>query len=441
MLRKEKEYTLKITPQLKKQLVYWANKQQTDMIWLDSNRYADTYHRFEAILAFSPVSTLKEEVADESFNKLKTFIDLKSDWIFGYLSYDLKNSVEKLHSENFDGLKFPEIYFFQPQKIVFLKENKLIFKYLEEVSNEIESDFEEIQKFSIPNNLFLKKNHQKNTKNIKARLSKEEYIKRVNQMKEHIARGDIYEANFCQEFYAENIKINPLDVYWQLNGISEPPFASFMKLGNYYAMSASPERYLQRNGNQVISQPIKGTARRSDDAEADNKLRTDLENNAKERSENIMIVDLVRNDLSHHAERGSVQVVELCKPYTFKQVHQLISTVQSEVKSDVHSIEIIRTTFPMGSMTGAPKVSAMQIIENLEETKRGLYSGAIGYFSPNTDFDLNVVIRSIFYNAHSNYVSFSVGSAITTLSNAEKEYEECLIKAKAMLQVLEKNIF
>lgn len=441
MLRKEKEYTVEITPQLKKQLVYWANEQQSNMIWLDSNHYSDAYHRFEAILALSPASVLKEKVADEAFDKLKTFIHSKKDWIFGYLSYDLKNDIEKLCSENFDGLQFPEIYFFHPQKIVFLEQNKLIFKYLEEVSNEIDADFKEIQQFSVQNNIVSDKNHHKSAKTIKARLSKEGYVKRVHQMQEHIARGDIYEANFCQEFYAEGVKINPLDVYWQLNAISEPPFASFVKSGKRYALSASPERYLQRNGNQVISQPIKGTAKRSDDAETDDKLRTDLENSVKERSENIMIVDLVRNDLSHHAEKGSVQVAELCKPYTFKQVHQLISTVQATLKGQVHSVEVIRATFPMGSMTGAPKVSAMQIIENLEETKRGLYSGAIGYFTPTADFDLSVVIRSIFYNAHHNYVSFSVGSAITALSDAEKEYEECLVKAQAMLQVLEKNIF
>ncbi len=441
MLRTEKEFTIEITPQLKKQLMHWASAQQSDMIWLDSNQYSDTYHRFEAVLAFLPASILKENVTDKAFEKLKAFINSTNDWIFGYLSYDLKNATEKLHSENFDGLKFPEIYFFQPQKIVFLVENKLIFSYLEEVSEEIDIDFEAFQKFDIPITIFPNRDHCEHTKNIKARLSKEEYLKCVNQMKEHIARGDIYEANFCQEFYAEGVKINPLEVYWQLNAISEPPFASFMKLGEHYLLSASPERYLQRSGNKIISQPIKGTAKRSDNTQTDSKLRTDLENNPKERSENIMIVDLVRNDLSHHAERGSVQVVELCKPCTFKQVHQLISTVQAQVRSDVHSVDVIRATFPMGSMTGAPKVSAMQIIENLEKTKRGLYSGAVGYFSPKADFDLNVVIRSIFYNAEQNYVSFSVGSAITSLSDAEKEYEECLIKAQAMSQVLEKTIF
>jgi len=150
-----------------------------------------------------------------------------------------------------------------------------------------------------------------------------------------------------------------------------------------------------------------------------------------------MIVDLVRNDLSHTAIKGSVKVEELCGLYTFKQVHQMISTIVSEVDFITSPIEILQTTFPMGSMTGAPKISAMKIIEELEETKRGLYSGAVGYFTPNGDFDFNVVIRSILYNASNQYVSFSVGSAITSLSNPEMEYEECLLKAKAMFEVLQ----
>jgi para-aminobenzoate synthetase component 1 len=150
-----------------------------------------------------------------------------------------------------------------------------------------------------------------------------------------------------------------------------------------------------------------------------------------------MIVDLVRNDLSRTATKGSVEVAELCKIYTFKQVHQMISTVVSEVENTTSQVEIIKSTFPMGSMTGAPKISAMNIIEELEETKRGLYSGAVGYFTPEGDFDFNVVIRSILYNAKNQYLSFSVGSAITSEATPESEYEECLLKAKAMFEVLQ----
>ncbi len=149
-----------------------------------------------------------------------------------------------------------------------------------------------------------------------------------------------------------------------------------------------------------------------------------------------MITDLVRNDLSRIADKGSVHVDELCEIYTFEQVHQLISTVSCTVSPEIPSVEVLEKTFPMGSMTGAPKISAMQIIESLEDAKRGLYSGAIGYFSPHGDFDFNVVIRSILYNSAEKYLSFSVGSAITINSTPEKEYEECLLKARAMRQVL-----
>jgi para-aminobenzoate synthetase component 1 len=256
-------------------------------------------------------------------------------------------------------------------------------------------------------------------------------------MLSHIRRGDIYEANFCQEFYCENTTINPLEAYDKLNRISRPPFATFLKCDDKYLLSASPERYLKKVGAKIISQPIKGTAKRSSNIIEDQEFKHQLEHSEKERSENIMIVDLVRNDLSHTAIKGSVEVEELCKIHSFEQVHQMISTVTSIIDKNTHPVDVIRTTFPMGSMTGAPKISAMKIIEALEETKRGLYSGAVGYFSPDGDFDFNVIIRSILYNASKKYVSYSVGSAITAKSNPQDEYEECLVKAKAMREVLE----
>jgi para-aminobenzoate synthetase component 1 len=271
---------------------------------------------------------------------------------------------------------------------------------------------------------------------IQQRISKENYLSKVTKMLEHIQLGAIYEANFCMEFYAENTKIDPLEIYKKLNSISEPPFAVYFKNNEQFLMSASPERYLKKEQEKVISQPIKGTAKRFSDSNLDKKSKLGLSENPKEHSENIMIVDLVRNDLSKTATKGSVAVEELCEVYSFKQVHQMISTVVSSVAHTTSPIEILRTTFPMGSMTGAPKISAMNIIETLEETKRGLYSGAVGYFTPNGDFYFNVVIRSILYNAKNQYVSFSVGSAITSLSDPEKEYEECLLKAKAMFEVL-----
>jgi para-aminobenzoate synthetase component 1 len=242
--------------------------------------------------------------------------------------------------------------------------------------------------------------------------------------------------NFCQEFYAENININPLHVYQNLNQISQPPFATFLKLDDKYLLSASPERYIRKEKTTIISQPIKGTSKRAFDNKEDKKLKSELAANEKERSENIMIVDLVRNDLSKTAIKGSVKVNELCKVYSFDQVHQMISTITSEVLHTKNPVEVLRTTYPMGSMTGAPKVSAMKLIEKFEETKRGLYSGSVGYFTPDNDFDFNVIIRSVLYNKSNKYVSFSVGGALTAKSTADAEYQECLIKAKAMREAL-----
>ena len=270
------------------------------------------------------------------------------------------------------------------------------------------------------------------------RTSKDSYFKKLDKILQHIQRGDIYEANFCQEFYSENVQIDSIKTYLHLNEISKPPFATYLKFDNFYAMSASPERYIQKNGTKVISQPIKGTAKRDANPDEDDLLKEQLKNDPKERSENIMITDLVRNDLSRIAEKGSVQVDELCKVYSFKQVHQMISTISCEVAEEISPVKIIKETFPMGSMTGAPKISAMKIIEEQEDAKRGLYSGAIGYFTPEGNFDFNVIIRSILYNSDNKYVSYSVGGAITAKSIPENEYEECLLKAKAMREVLER---
>ena len=361
---------------------------------------------------------------------------MANDWLFGYLSYDLKNDVERLQSKNEDGLHFPDLYFFQPKKVFLFSETEVEMSYLNMVDDELESDWLAIVNTPISDGKLTVNAPVK----IRLRTSKDSYFDKVKEMLRHIERGDIYEANFCQEFYSEDATIDPLKTFEHLNAISKPPFATFLKLGSHFALSASPERYLKKEGTTVISQPIKGTARRLSNALEDKKMIEQLANDPKERSENIMITDLVRNDLSRFAKKGSVEVEELCKIYTFEQVHQMISTVRCEVDESLSSVALIRKTFPMGSMTGAPKISAMKIIEALEDAKRGLYSGAVGYFAPNGDFDFNVVIRSILYNSEAKYVSYSVGGAITAKSIPESEYEECLVKAKAMREVLEGNL-
>lgn len=271
-------------------------------------------------------------------------------------------------------------------------------------------------------------------------ISKKEYLQKVELLKQHIIEGDVYELNFCMEFQAENIHIDPIRVYERLNSISPTPFSVLQKNGAEWLICASPERYMKKKGSLLVSQPIKGTVRRSMDASEDEQLKEALFHSEKERAENMMIVDLVRNDLNKVASRGSVQVSEMFGIYTFPQVHQMISTVEAQLSDEFSPLDALSEAFPMGSMTGAPKIRAMELIDQYEESKRGLFSGSVGFFSPEGDFDFNVVIRSIFYDSLHQTLSFQVGSAITFDSDPEKEYQECLLKAKAIIQCLDASI-
>lgn len=412
----------------KEQLLLWS-QQFREIIYLDSNDYPQNYSSYDCVLAVDAFTSIKTDFHN-AFEDLKQYQQSTKDWLFGYLSYDLKNDIEELQSHNYDGLEFPDLYFFQPKKLFLLKGNELVIQYLNMCDDEIEEDFEEIlesRKSKVDIEALVK---------IQQRIPKENYLQKVAKILEYIHRGDIYEANFCMEFFAENTILDPFEKFSKLNEISKPPFAVLFKNNKHFLLSATPERYIRKEGELIVSQPIKGTAKRFLDPIEDENSKNELATDAKERSENIMITDLVRNDLSRTAQKGSVEVKELCKIYSFMQVHQMISTVISKLDAQYSALDVLKTTFPMGSMTGAPKISVMKIIEELEETKRGLYSGAVGYFTPTGDFDFNVVIRSILYNQEKKYVSFSVGSAITSQSIPEKEYEECLLKAKAMREVL-----
>ena len=396
---------------------------------MDSNQYEQDYSNYDWILAVDAFTAVKTDYFN-AFEDLKQYQQTSRDWIFGYLSYDLKNDTENLSSANFDGLGFPDLFFFQPKNLFLAKGNQLEIRYLHFCEDEFETDWEEIKSVATDFETLKVDIY------IQQRISAEAYREKVSKMLEHIHHGDLYEANFCMEFYAEKAHIEPVETFIKLNEISKPPFAVFFKNNKQFLLSASPERYLKKEGDLLISQPIKGTAKRFSDPIEDENSKNKLATDAKERAENIMITDLVRNDLSHTAQKGSVQVPELCGIYSFLQVHQMISTITSKLDTQYTAVDALKHTFPMGSMTGAPKISVMKIIEELEETKRGLYSGAVGYFTPEGDFDFNVVIRSILYNQDNQYLSFSVGSAITSLSVPEKEYEECLLKAKAMFEVL-----
>ncbi|MRX64845.1 anthranilate synthase component I family protein [Maribacter luteus] len=432
-MRTLKSFEVSDEPTFRSNLISWS-QQFYETVWLESNAHLKTYSSFDAILAVDALTLIQTD-AFNAFEDLKAYQQETKDWIFGYLTYDLKNDVENLSSKNRDGLHFPELFFFQPKKIIKITGKKVEFNYLNMVADEIEEDFELIRKGGSDYKTIEATKYIR----IRMRIFKDEYYKGAHEMLRHIHRGDIYEANFCQEFYAEDTCIDPLGTYERLNSISKAPYATFLKLNDKYLLSASPERYLRKEGTKIISQPIKGTAKRSINRMEDDLLKDRLENDPKERAENIMIVDLVRNDLSKSALKGSVEVEELCKIYSYEQVHQMVSTVVAQVEESRNPVDIIKDSFPMGSMTGAPKISAMKLIEELEGFKRGLYSGAVGYFTPENDFDFNVVIRSILYNETEKYVSYAVGSALTAKALPEAEYEECLLKAKAMREVLENS--
>lgn len=358
----------------------------------------------------------------------------ENNWKIGFVSYDYKNNIEQLTSKGIDDIRFPEEFFFTPELIIEFSELELKISYNNQVYNKTAL-------IHLLNNLNLQQLEDKQVASIKIlpRTTKEEYTRNVSRLKEHIQQGDIYEVNYCQEFYAHLVQINPIDTYFKLNKKSPTPFSCFVKFNDKYLLCASPERFMSKTGNKLISQPIKGTIKRGATILEDEVLKHQLKNDPKERSENIMIVDLVRNDLAKIARRNSVKVDELCEIYTFPQVHQMISTISAELKKEVDFKQIIHALFPMGSMTGAPKIRAMELIEQYETSKRGLYSGTVGFIKPNGDFDFNVVIRSILYNASSKNLSYFVGGAITSLSVPEKEYEECLLKAKAINEVLSSN--
>jgi para-aminobenzoate synthetase component I len=270
--------------------------------------------------------------------------------------------------------------------------------------------------------------------------SKEHYLTKLLDLKNHIQQGNVYELNYCIKFLAEDVNIDPIDVFIKLFGITQAPYSALLKLGNEFIICGSPELFIKKEGAQLISKPIKGTIRRGKNDEEDANLKKTLYTSLKERTENVMAVDVARNDLSQVATRGSVKVNKLYNIETFETVHQMVSTVSCEIKPNTTFKTIIEATFPMASMTGAPKLRAMQLIDELEDFERKDYSGAMGIINGDGDFTLSVIIRSIFYNQQSKQLSIAVGGAITYLSEPEKEYEECLLKAGAMLRALNAEI-
>jgi len=348
----------------------------------------------------------ESKIICSNYKALAHFIPHKNQICF--INYDLKNDIEKFKEKNNNPIYFPKQLFIEAEEII--------------ASDNLQFD--------------SSTNISKQSILVNATTSKEDYIKKVNTLKQHIQQGDIYEINYCITFESHNVEIDPIEIYQKLNSISKAPYSALTKFDKQYIISSSPELFLTKRANTLITKPIKGTAKRGKTQQEDELIKNELHHNAKERNENVMIVDVARNDLSRIATRGSVNVDKLFDIESFEQVHQMISTVSCKVKEDNSFDDIINATFPMASMTGAPKIRAMELIDEFELYNRGAYSGAIGYINSNGDFDLNVLIRSIFYDEEKRYLSFTVGSAITALCNAEDEYNECLLKAKAMMEVL-----
>jgi len=410
-------------------MLNWVNRFNIFCL-LDNQHYDFGKPAFECLLAAGSKQHIETQQG-RAYQALQDFYAVhENEWLFGHFAYDLKNETENLDSGNHDGIDFSDLHFFIPEIVIQLNAKEVSI-YCDDDPGRI---FEQIVRSSAEIT-----NRQNQSVIVKNRIDKESYISTIEKLKQHILRGDCYVINFCQEFFAENAEIDPLFIYDRLTDLSPNPFSVFYKLNSRYCLCASPERYLKRSGNRISSQPIKGTAKRDlKNNAADELLRNSLSKNSKEKSENVMVVDLVRNDLSKICKAGSVKVDELFGIYSFPQVHQMISTVSGEIEDGLNWIDCIKATFPMGSMTGAPKKKVMELIELYEHTKRGLFSGAIGYVkSGGAEFDFNVVIRSMLYNDADHYLSFQTGGGITYNSDASLEYDECLLKAEAIRKVLE----
>ena len=414
----------------KGRLLAWADAFDT-VIYLDHNNYPSTrddLHSWDVLVAVGCHDAVEVPVGG-AFDAFEAFYARnKGQWMFGYLAYDLKNEVEALESNHFDGMNWPDLFFFVPQVVIGVKNNEA-FLFSKETDH-----------FPILGNVLntppCQSYYPLETVHLLPRIPKTDYLEQVSTIRRHIAEGDIYEMNFCQEFYAEKVKLDAIGSFNRLNKLSAAPFASYIRRHHRHLLCASPERFLRKDGPVLTTQPIKGTRRRSADPEEDAQIKAELASSEKDRSENVMIVDLVRNDLAHSCLPGTIKVEELFGIYTFPTVHQMISTVRGELPEGESGLTGLRAAFPMGSMTGAPKVMAMELIERYETTRRGLFSGAVGYIDPNGDFDFNVVIRSLQYEEESGYLSCSVGGAIVYESDPEQEYEECLVKLQAVRNAL-----
>lgn len=425
ILRTSKLFSLSNREIFYRQMLNWSNRFNI-CSFADNHNYKGSPNFQETVLAAGAVAQL-DFSSQSSMEEIRQFIKDQNDWIFFHLSFESISILKKERKEKPDPIGFLPFCFFVPQYVLIFKEDHI------EISS-LADDHEEVFE-----TILLEAITEKTAApvDMNARVSKERYLDKLNGLLGHIHRGDCYEINYCQEFYNEAAVIDPLSTWLSLCRISPNPFSVFYKSRSSYLLCASPERFLCRKGNTLISQPMKGTIQRDvENPTQDNALRMALQESKKDQRENVMVVDLVRNDLSRVCKEGTVKVTELFGVYSFPQVYQMISTIEGECKKGVDFMDILEACFPMGSMTGAPKHRVLELIREYEEGPRGLFSGSVGYINPDGNFDMNVVIRSVFYNADSGYVSYMTGSGITASSIPQLEYEECLLKGKAIRKVL-----
>lgn len=368
------------------------------------------------------VGAEEQEYQQNPWQALQAFRNRVDNWLLGYLGYDLKNHIEQLYSSNSDPVGAPDMYFMVPG---FLLRYDHKFEKHELIVGDMPTEVKVNQEIFPERECELER--------LQPQTSRQRYIQKIRKSQLLITEGDFYEINLSHQMKA-SFKGSALHLYQEMREIGPVPFGSFLQLNDLLICCQSPERFLRKEGNTVYSQPIKGTSKRGLSTDEDELLKKQLISSEKEQAENLMIVDLVRNDLSRIAQKGTVKVPELFAIQSFGTVHQMVSTVTADAEED-DPVNILRACFPMGSMTGAPKISAMKSIEELEDYKRGIYSGAIGYITPGGDFDFNVVIRTAIIK--NNYLYYAVGGAITGDSDPRKEWEETQIKARALLHVFE----
>lgn len=384
---------------------------------LNHNRFEKPETSYEIIAGFGRKNLYNKSNFTGNFDAFR----LDKNTLFGYWGYDLKNQIEKLNNNFSDPLESGDIEFFEAEHII----------KISLAGYEIKSDDTAFEQ-TLLNDLNEENFIQSFESSFTPIFNRTEYINKVEQVLEEIRKGNVYELNLCIPYIGTLENYKPEDLYFALNQKSPNPFSGLYKSPQIEIISASPERFVQVIDDKILSQPIKGTRKRGKNEIEDDQLSQELLNSEKEKAENVMIVDLVRNDLRKCCLAGSIKVEELFGIYKFPQVIQMISSISGKLEKPVSWEKIIKASFPMGSMTGAPKLSAMKIIDQLEKHKRGAYSGSLGFIDSNGDGDFNVLIRSIFINPKSKKIKFVVGSAITIDSVPEEEFDECLLKAKAI---------